>query len=97
MIQIPFNQNRASENVGDVLSLSFDRGAEAIAAGNSKAIVSIFDVEAGKRLRDLNCHSNAVTAISWNRSCAAPYIVATGSADSTIVFHDIRKKMSVIS
>lgn len=85
------------EGVGNVISLCFDRGGEALAAGSSEAITSIYDVKTGKRLRNLNCHSDAVTAISWNRSLCAPYLVATGSTDSTIVFHDIRKKFSVIS
>jgi WD40 repeat protein len=77
--------------------LSFDREGEALAAGSDDALVSIFDVRTGNRIRNLNCHSKAITAISWHRSKAAPYIIATGSADSTIVFHDVRAKVSVIN
>lgn len=38
-----------------------------------------------------------MTGLSWNRSIVCPYLITTGSADSTIINHDIRVKNSVVN
>ena len=80
-----------------ITALSFDRCGEILTAGTTRAKVAVFDVNSSKRVRDLSCHSKQITTISHLRSACAPYLVATGSLDKTIVFHDLRKKFSVIS
>lgn len=71
-------------------SLNFDRCGEALAVGASDSMTSIFDAETTSRIRNLSCHSKSISAISWNKSKSAPYILATASEDSNIVFHDVR-------
>lgn len=96
MVAIDFN--KGSKNVEqEVHSISFDRLGEALAAGGTESLVSIFDGESGKRLRNLSCHSSVVSAIAWNRSMQLPYLIATGSADESIIFHDVRQKMSIVT
>lgn len=91
MTQIDFNKGRRDvEGSPKVTALTFDRTGEALAAGSTDHLVSIFNVERGCRIRNLNCHSEQISDISWCRSLSQPYIVATGSFDSTIVIHDIR-------
>ena len=62
-----------------VLSLSFDRYGEALAAGSD--VASIFDVKTGNRIRNLNHHTKDVTSVSFSCSRQYPYLLATGSKD----------------
>lgn len=82
MTRIDFNRGRTDYvDCPLVQSISFDRCGEAFAAGSNDGLVSLFDVTKGKRLRNLNLHTDSITAISWNRSFSLPYILATGSRD----------------
>jgi WD40 repeat protein len=73
-----------------VTSLSFDRSGNALVAGCSDSLVSIFDTIQGRRIRDMNCHKSLVTDVAWNRAECTPNIIATGSLDKSIILHDIR-------
>ncbi len=73
-----------------VTSLSFDRSGNALVAGSSDSLVSIFDTIQGRRIRDINCHKSLVTDVAWNRAACTSYMIATGSLDKTIILHDIR-------
>ena len=98
MISIDFNRNkRGVIGCPIVNALSMDRCGEVLAVGGSDSITSIYDIRSGSRLRNLNAHSEEITAVSFNRSLCAPYMVATGSRDKTICIHDLRVKNSVIS
>lgn len=57
IIQIDFNRNRQNYSGRPrVSALTFDRTGEALAAGSTDNLVSIFNVERGCRMRNLNCH-----------------------------------------
>jgi WD40 repeat protein len=93
MVKIDFNENRKDIKIQEtprVTALSFDRCAEALAAGSNDAVVSIFDIRTAKKIRNLNCHSDSLTSVSFCRSIHAPYLVATGSRDKSVIFHDVR-------
>lgn len=79
-----------------VTSISFERCGNALAAGTVDGLLHICDAVRGLRLRKLDCHNGAVTDVAWCRSSEANYLVATGSMDGTIVFHDVRSRFSVI-
>ena len=98
MVSIDFNRQRKGlVGCPSVECISFDRCGEALIAGSSDNLASIFDVESGLRIRNLQCHSDSITAVSWNRSRAMPFIVATGSKDTSIVIHDVRQKFSIVN
>jgi len=40
-----------------VTCLSFDNTGNAIVVGSSDGLVSIFDTDYGRRVRDFNCHN----------------------------------------
>ena len=42
-------------------------------------------------------HSARISTISYCRNKAAPYLVTTGSSDTTIFNHDVRMKDSIIN
>ena len=79
-----------------VTSVSFERGGNALAAGTVDGLVHICDAERGLRLRKLDCHNNVTTDVAWCHSQDMNYLVATGSMDGTIVFHDVRSRFSVV-
>ena len=79
-----------------ITSISFERGGNALAAGTVDGLLHICDAVRGIRLRKLDCHNDAVTDVAWCRSPEANYLVATGSTDGTIVFHDVRSRFSVV-
>jgi cell division cycle protein 20 (cofactor of APC complex) len=56
-----------------------------LATGDEAAKLTIYDVNAGKKVRSLSCHSDRISALAWNHC-----VVTSGSRDSTIVQHDIR-------
>ena len=100
MREIDFNYKRTTLDRSQkpfVTAISFDMCGEALAAGSSDSLVSIFDVRTGSRLRNLSCHSDAITAVSFCKNVCAPYLLATGSKDKSVVFHDVRQKFSMIS
>jgi WD40 repeat protein len=100
MKQIEFNEGRQNNSFDEnpvVQCLSFDRCGEAFAAGSTENLVSIFDVERSKRIRNLKCHSDMISSLSWNRSFSMPYLLITGSKDKTIVLHDVRQRISQIT
>ena len=99
LIQIDFNKGRrdlSDSQAPIVTCVTFDRSGEAVAAGSNDNLVSIFNVERACRIRNLSCHNQQVSDISWCRSLSQPYILATGSYDSTIAVHDVRQRNSVI-
>lgn len=79
-----------------VTSVSFERNGNSLAVGTTDGLLHICDAIRGLRLRKLNCHNDAITDVAWCRSPDANYLVATGSRDGTIVFHDVRSRFSVI-
>lgn len=97
IIQIDFNKGRRDvDSRPSVTCVTFDRSGEAIAAGSQDNLVSIFNVERGCRIRNLKCHSELISDISWCRSLSQPYIIATGSFDCKVAIHDVRQRNSTI-
>ena len=85
---------------GDVQELcTFDNGPDAhissvswvqnggphLAIGNSEGTTQLWDVQAGKKLRSMDGHSQRVGALAWN-----DHILSSGGKDSIIVNHDVR-------
>ncbi|XP_039259907.2 cell division cycle protein 20 homolog [Styela clava] len=68
-----------------ICSLSWATDGRHIAVGTSNAEVQLWDVTATKRLRNMTGHAARVGSLAWNEA-----ILASGSRDGFIHFHDVR-------
>lgn len=74
------------ENDTYVSSVSWVKeGGTHLAIGTSMGTTQLWDVQAGKRLRSMDGHTDRVGSLSWNR-----HILSTGGRDSIVVNHDVR-------
>ena len=64
-----------------------------LAVGLSNNMVQLWDTVAVQLIRAMTGHSNRVSSLSWNTN----HYLSSGSRDSTILNHDIRQPMNVIS
>jgi len=60
-------------------------GGSHLAIGTHDGTTQLWDVEACKKLRSMDGHSERVSALSWNK-----HILSTGGRDSIVVNHDVR-------
>lgn len=60
-------------------------GGGHLAVGASDGSTQLWDVQAGKKLRSMDGHTDRVGALSWNR-----HILSSGSRDTLVVNHDVR-------
>jgi len=75
-----------------VTSVNFTADGQFLAIGTSDCQVQIWDIQTQKKMRNMNGHSGRVGALAWNQ-----HILSSGSADATIVNHDVRQKVHHIS
>ena len=69
-----------------VSSVSWVQEGDAhLAVGTSEGKTQLWDVDAGRRIRSMDGHTNRVGSLSWNR-----HILSSGGRDSIIVNHDVR-------
>jgi len=80
-----------------VASINFDRSGEALAVGTSDRQVQIYDVERQKQVRKITGSLARVSALSWNKSILAPYLLSASGPDTLIVNHDVRMRRSAIN
>jgi cell division cycle protein 20 (cofactor of APC complex) len=60
-------------------------GGAHLAIGTSEGTTQLWDVQACKRLRTMEGHSDRVGSLSWNR-----HTLSSGGRDSIVVNHDVR-------
>ena len=60
-------------------------GGPHLAIGNSDGTTQLWDVQASKKLRSMDGHSQRVGALAWNN-----HTLSSGGKDSIIVNHDVR-------
>ncbi len=80
-----------------VCSINFDRSGEALAVGTSDRLVNIYDVERQQQVRKIAGSHFRVSALSWNKSILAPYLVSVSGPDAIIVNHDVRMRRSMVN
>ena len=69
-----------------ITSVKFvQEGGGYLAVGTNFCETKLWDIEAGKLLRNMDGHSQRVSSLAWNQ-----HILSSGSRDSTIVHHDVR-------
>lgn len=68
-----------------VTSLTWLTGSNYLAIGTDNNTVQIWDVEKGRKVREMGGHSGRVAALSWSGR-----ILSSGSRDTTIINHDVR-------
>jgi WD40 repeat protein len=68
-----------------VTSLTWSERGNYLAVGSASGQVSIWDVTAQKKVREMQSHASRVGVMTWNSS-----LLATGSRDRHIYVHDIR-------
>lgn len=61
------------------------QGGTHLAVGTSNGCTQLWDVQACKKVRSMDGHSDRIGAMAWNR-----HILTSGSRDSNIVHHDVR-------
>lgn len=62
-----------------------------IALGTASSTVQLWDVEAGRQVRQLNGHSARVGALAWNG-----HMLTSGSRDNSIINHDVRVQNHIV-
>ena len=60
------------------------KGGAHLTVGSSAWTTQLWDVQAWKRLRFMDGHTDCVGALSWNR-----HILSSGGCDSVIISHDV--------
>ncbi|KAG7370739.1 myosin heavy-chain kinase [Nitzschia inconspicua] len=60
-------------------------GGAHLAVGTSGGMTQLWDVNAGKKLRSMDGHSDRVSSMAWNQ-----HILSSGSRDTNIINHDVR-------
>lgn len=68
-----------------ITSVSWMQGGQCLAIGDSEHAIQVFDINANRRVRNINVHSDRVSSLAWNG-----YVLSSGSRDSSIVQHDLR-------
>jgi cell division cycle protein 20 (cofactor of APC complex) len=73
------------EDNNNVTSVQWGAEGGYLAVGTDNGMVQLWDVEAGKQVRNMGGHDARVGALSWNE-----HVLSSGSRDTTIVNHDVR-------
>lgn len=81
-----------AESSDYVSSLAWiQHGGSHIAVGTSLNTVQLWDVQAGRQVRNLTGHAARVSALAWNS-----HVLTSGSKDNTILHHDVRVQQHVV-
>ena len=68
-----------------ITSVSWMKGSQFLAVGDSSGTLKLFDVERRTEVRSVCCHSDRISSLAWN-NC----VLSSGSRDSNILQHDMR-------
>ena len=68
-----------------ITSVSWMKGGKCLAIGDSSHAIKLVDVEKRQEIRNIQAHSDRVSALAWNG-----YVLSSGSRDSSIINHDLR-------
>lgn len=78
--------NDASVPNAHISSVSWvQQGGTHLAVGTSNGCTQLWDVQACKKIRSMDGHTDRIGAMAWNR-----HILTSGSRDSNIIHHDVR-------
>jgi cell division cycle 20, cofactor of APC complex len=61
------------------------QGGTHLAVGTSNGCTQLWDVQACKKVRSMDGHTDRIGAMAWNR-----HILTSGSRDANIIHHDVR-------
>eukprot|EP01113_Clastostelium_recurvatum_P018882 TRINITY_DN22254_c0_g1_i1.p1 TRINITY_DN22254_c0_g1~~TRINITY_DN22254_c0_g1_i1.p1 ORF type:complete len:487 (+),score=123.40 TRINITY_DN22254_c0_g1_i1:102-1463(+) len=75
-----------------VTSLSWMANGSHLAVGTNHCAVQLWDVERGRRMRDMKGHTGRVGALAWNGA-----MLSSGSRDTHIFNHDVRAAQHLVS
>ena len=75
-----------------ISSLSWTRGGDHLAVGDSAGKVMIYDAEQGSLVREMDGHRARVGTMAWNED-----LLSTGSKDRLILHRDVRAREDHIS
>ena len=67
-------------------------GGTHLAVGTSSAATQVWDVSAAKQVRNMDGHAARVGSLAWNQ-----HVLSSGSADTTVVNHDVRVRAHKLS
>eukprot|EP01039_Chlorochromonas_danica_P008878 gene8876-9791_t len=95
--------NAASGEIQELMNVSEDetnyissvswiqQGGNHLAIGTADNAVQLWDVSAGRQVRNLSGHASRVGSLAWNN-----HILSSGSKDNTVIHHDVRIQQHVI-
>lgn len=84
--------NVSSDETNYISSVSWiQQGGNHLAIGTAHNTVQLWDVSAGRQLRNLSGHAARVGALAWNN-----HVLSSGSKDNTVLHHDVRIQQHVI-
>jgi len=83
--------DESDEGSDYVTSVKWTDGGKTLAVGTSANVVGLWDAETAKCARTLEGHTQRVSSLAWKGA-----LLATGSRDSHILLHDVRKRDSEV-
>ena len=85
------DEEASDEGSDYVTAVQWTEGGKTLAVGTSANVVGLWDAERKTCVRTLEGHTQRVSSLAWKGS-----LLCTGSRDSHILMHDVRKRDSEV-